>query len=256
MNRPAVLVIAGSDSSGGAGLARDVRTLADSGVDALCAITAVTAQSDDRLAGIHPVPGEMVSLQIEAALRTRRPDAVKIGMLGTRAAVLAVAAALEPYPQIPVVLDPVLATSSGGALLDLGGRKALIECLLPRVSLVTPNVPEAAALLDEEVASEERTLIDQARRILSLGPCAVLVKGGHAGGDEAVDWLLARGEAPERLAAPRVRTGQRGTGCALASAIAAQLARGKPLGEACRRAKQYVLDRLCGAARELESAER
>ncbi|MGH8228712.1 MAG: bifunctional hydroxymethylpyrimidine kinase/phosphomethylpyrimidine kinase [Steroidobacteraceae bacterium] len=252
MTRPAVLVIAGSDSSGGAGITQDVRTLADLGVEVLCAVTAVTAQSNRRVEGIHPVPADFVRLQIEAACRTRLPDAIKVGMLGGRAAVEAVAAALRPHPQIPLVVDPVLVASSGGALLDAEGRKALTEMLLSRASLVTPNVPEAAALLGEPLASDEATLIAQARRILSLGTRAVLLKGGHAGGGEAVDWLVSSDRPHERLTAPRLEATRRGTGCALASAIAAELARGKPLAEACRGAKQYVLARLRESASELE----
>lgn len=252
MTRPAVLVIAGSDSSAGAGIAQDLRTLADLGVEGLCAVTAVTAQSNARVEGIHPVPADFVRLQIEAACRTRLPDAVKVGMLGGRAVAEAVAAALVLHPQIPVVVDPVLVASSGGALLDSEGRTALIERLLPRASLVTPNVPEAAALLGEPLAFDEATLIAQARRIVSLGARAVLLKGGHAGGGEAVDWLVSSDRPLERLTAPRLQATRRGTGCALASAIAAELARGRPLAEACREAKQYVFARLRETARALE----
>ncbi len=246
MRRPAVLVIAGSDSSGGAGLARDLRTLADFGADALCAITAVTAQSNRRVLAVHHVPPAVIRAQIEAALATQEPGAVKLGMLGSRATVEAVADGLRKHEAVPWVLDPVMAASSGGILLDAEGRAAMRERLLPRAALVTPNIPEAAALLEEGPA--EATLA-QARRILALGPRAVLLKGGHARGEEAVDWLISRDRPPERIASPRIQAEQRGTGCALASAIAAQLASGQPLDEACRRAKTYVVELLHAAAR-------
>ncbi len=258
MTRPAVLVIAGSDSSGGAGLARDVRTLADFGADALCVVTAVTSQSNRRVASIHHVPPAAVRAQIEAAFETREPGAVKLGMLGSRATVDAVAEGLRGHEALPWVLDPVLAASSGGALLDAEGIAAMKERLLPHATLVTPNIPEAAVLLDERPvvllderpADDEAALTAQARRILALGPRAVLLKGGHGRGDEAVDWLISQDRAPERIASPRIRAEQRGTGCALASAIAAQLALGESLGEACRRAKAYVVELLRAAARD------
>ncbi len=250
MRRPAVLVIAGSDSSGGAGLARDVRTLADFGADALCVVTAVTAQSNRRVLSLHHVPSAAVSAQIAAAFETCVPGAVKLGMLGSRATVEAVADALQAHRALPWVLDPVLAASSGGALLDSEGLTAMKERLLPHAALVTPNIPEAAALLDEDPVRDEAALTAQARRILALGPRAVLLKGGHALGSEAVDWLVSRDRAPERIASPRLDAEHRGTGCALASAIAAQLASGESPGAACRRAKAYVIEMLRGAARD------
>jgi hydroxymethylpyrimidine/phosphomethylpyrimidine kinase len=273
MRRPAVLVIAGSDSSGGAGLARDLRTLADFGAGALCVMTAVTAQSNRRVLAVHHVPPAVIRAQLEAALETQEPGAVKLGMLGSRATVEAVADGLRAQEAVPWVLDPVMAATSGGALLDAEGRAAMKERLLPRAALVTPNIAEAAALLDEGPAgvrpfadddratddgraaddgdsADEATLTALARRILALGPRAVLLKGGHAGGREAVDWLVSRDRPPERFASPRIQAVQRGTGCALASAIAAQLASGQPLDEACRRAKAYLVELLRAAARD------
>ncbi len=250
MRRPTVLVIAGSDSSGGAGLTRDVRTLADFGADALCVVTAVTAQSNRRVLSLHHVPSAEVSAQIAAAFETCAPGAIKLGMLGSRATVEAVADALRAHRALPWVLDPVLAASSGGALLDSAGLMAMKERLLPHAALVTPNIPEAAALLDEDAARDEAALTAQARRILALGPRAVFLKGGHAAGSEAIDWLVSRDRAPERVASPRLDAAHRGTGCALASAIAAQLASGESLGAACRRAKAYVSEMLRGAARD------
>ena len=240
----AVLVIAGTDSSGGAGVARDVHTLARFGTDVMCAVTAVTAQSNSRVTAVHPVPPDTVRAQIDAALATGRVGAIKIGMLGTRAIVLAVAACLPPREQVPMVLDPVLASSSGVALLDAGGREALRESLVPRATLFTPNIPESAALLGAEPATSEEELLRQAHAWLALGSAAVLIKGGHGSGSEAVDLLLSAGGSPRRLIASRSAKTQRGTGCALASGIAAGLAAGLELGEACARAKRHVLELL------------
>jgi hydroxymethylpyrimidine/phosphomethylpyrimidine kinase len=237
-------VIAGVDSSGGAGLTHDVCVLADFEVDALCAVTAVTAQSNSCVNAVHHVPPQVVGAQIAAAFDTREIAAIKIGMLGVRATVEAVAEALPSG--IPIVLDPVLAASSGGVLLDTDGQRAMREKLFPRVTLVTPNVPEAAILLGEDPANSESGLIAQAQRLLALGPRAVLIKGGHATGEEAVDWLVSGNIPTQRIASPRVSTIRRGTGCALASAIAAGLASGMSLAEACERAKRYIAASLNG----------
>ena len=240
----AVLVIAGSDSSGGAGLARDLHTLAAFRTQALCAVTAVTVQSDSRVIAVHPLAPETVRAQIESALATGRVGAIKIGMLGTGAIARAVAACLPPREQIPMVLDPVLASSSGAALLDAGGREALREGLVPRATLVTPNIPEAAALLGTQPATTEEELLRQAHAWLALGASAVLIKGGHGSTNEAVDLLVSAGGSPRRLIAARSARTHRGTGCALASGIAAGLAAGLELGEACARAKRHVLELL------------
>ena len=240
----AVLVIAGTDSSGGAGLTRDVRVLADFGVDSFCAVTAVTAQSNSRLVGIHHIPAHILREQIVAALETRRVGAVKIGMLGNRATVDTVVASLQASTGVPIVLDPVLLSSSGGVLLDADGRAAMQENLLPLATVATPNVPEAAILLGEEPATTEVSLIRQAERLLALGPQAILLKGGHSLGPEAIDLLVSRDRGVQRIASQRLPASHRGTGCALASAIAAGLASGLPLDEACRRGKRYVLDML------------
>lgn len=243
-DRPAVLVIAGSDSSGGAGLIRDVQVLNDFDVDTLCAVTAVTAQSNSRVIRVHHVPPKVIRAQIAAAFETRPVRAIKIGMLGTRTTVEAVVESLPSGTAIPIVLDPVLAASSGGVLLDAEGRAAMRENLFPHATIVLPNVPEAAILLDEDPATGELSLIAQARRLLALGPQAVLLKGGHADGEEAVDLLISGNDVVRRIASARVPAIQRGTGCALASAITAGLASGTPLLEACRQAKRYVVDML------------
>ncbi len=235
-----VLVIAGVDSSGGAGLARDVRTLTELRTRAVCAVTAVTAQSDQSFLASFPLPAALVAQQIAAARATRPVGAVKIGMLGGAEIVRAVVAALTGLGPAPIVVDPVLRSSSGGTLLDGPGQRALLEELLPRCTLVTPNVPEAALLTGEGAAADEAALLRQGHKLLARGARAVLLKGGHADGRESVDLLLQPGAEPLRLRALRRPHTPRGTGCALASAIAALLARGEDLARACADAKHHL----------------
>jgi hydroxymethylpyrimidine/phosphomethylpyrimidine kinase len=242
--RPRVLVIAGSDSSGGAGLLRDAQTLSEFNVDTLCAITAVTAQTDDRVDATCYVPPDLVAQQVSNALASGQISAIKIGMLGSRAIVDAVVGALPRRESIPIVLDPVLASSSCVPLLDSDGLAALRDVLLPRSTLVTPNLIEAAALLGEAEATSEARMVQRAERILSMGPTGVLLKGGHATGKESVDILLVSGAPMIRLCAERIDVQLRGTGCALSSAIAAELAHGSALAPACKCGKQYVLSKL------------
>lgn len=246
-SRPAVLVIAGSDSSGGAGIARDLRVLADFRLDALCAITAVTAQTHDRVVSVHHVPQEVVRAQIHAAFESRTLAAIKIGMLGTRETVNAVADCLPRHGKIPIVLDPVLISSSGGVLLDEGGREAMLARLFPVATVLTPNIPETASLCGTTPAASRDALLAQARTLLSTGVSAVLLKGGHSEGSEASDLLLTPSGEPQWLSSPRLNARCRGTGCALASAIAAGLATGSSVQEACHHAKQYVLSMLSGS---------
>ncbi len=244
-NAPAVLVIAGTDSSGGAGLVRDLRTLHDLGAEALCAVTAVTAQSHARVSAVQPLPPELIRAQIRCALESRRVDAIKIGMLGTAAAVEAVAECLAAPLRLPVVLDPVLRSSSGGVLLDEAGQRAMQQRLFPLTTLLTPNIPEAAVLCGAQPASDTDAapLLEWAARLLGQGPRAVLIKGGHGSGPEAADLLACDGQT-RWLTSARLAGSLRGSGCALASAIAAGLARGESLEEACWNARRYVLDLL------------
>lgn len=246
--RPAVLVIAGSDSSGGAGIARDLKVLADLGCEALCAISAVTAQTHGHVVSVHHVPPEIVRTQIRAALESAPIGAVKIGMLGTGATVSAVADTLSRAGTIPIVLDPVLISSSGGVLLDEEGRAEMRTRLFPLASVLTPNIPEAASLCGTTPAASREARLEQARSLLAAGARAVLLKGGHAEGAEVTDLLLTAHGAPQWLSSPRIEAGCRGTGCALASAIAAGLASGASLEEACRNGKQYVHSMLAAAA--------
>ena len=238
-----VLVIGGSDSSGGAGITRDAQTLERLGARVLPVLTAVTAQSNARVCAVRVMSAQLVHAQMAAAFATGPVQAVKTGMLASRALVRAVAAAL-PAVAPPLVIDPVLVSSSGGQLLDRGGRETLCRALLPRAALLTPNIPEAAALLGTESAKTEEQVLRQAEALLALGPAAVLLKGGHAEGSEAVDLLLMRGASPRWLRAPRISATRRGTGCALASAIAAGLGSGLDLPAACAQAKDHVVQML------------
>jgi hydroxymethylpyrimidine/phosphomethylpyrimidine kinase len=244
MSAPTVLLIGGSDSSGGAGITRDVTTLTDLGVSAAVAITAVTAQTDTCVTQIHHVPAAVLVAQIAAARATRNIAAIKSGMLGTTASLQAVADAGLDAAHCPWVLDPVLVSSSGALLLEAAALHVLRSQLLPRVAVLTPNLPEAAALLQTAAATDEPSMLEQGRALLELGPTAVLMKGGHASGAAAVDLLLMRGGRVERLWAARLPTTLRGTGCMLASAIAARLAEGESLLDACACAKRYVTEQL------------
>ncbi|MBV8782822.1 MAG: hydroxymethylpyrimidine/phosphomethylpyrimidine kinase [Gammaproteobacteria bacterium] len=239
-----VLLIGGSDPSGGAGVLRDALTVHTLGGEVLCALTAVTAQSDRTFLRSATLPPELVRAQLEAACATRPPAAVKIGMLGSAAVVEAVLGSFGLWGHAPVVLDPVLESSSGGTLLDEEGRERLRRDLLPRVTLLTPNVAEAAALLRCAPAGDVTALEQQAAALGALGARAVLMKGGHLAGLEAIDVLWQVGAAPLRLGAVRLAQGRRGTGCALASAIAACLAQGLPLAAACTRAKHFITQHI------------
>lgn len=248
--RPRVLVIAGSDSSGGAGLLRDVRVLCEFGVDASCAITAVTAQSDHHVASKCVLSAELVRRQVRTVLESGPVSAIKIGMLAGGAIVEAVSQVLPAREQVPIVLDPVLVSSSGTPLLDGDGLLALKEHLLSRCTLITPNLMEAATLLGKDIAATPAAMLKQAQKLLRFGCASVLLKGGHAEGAEAVDILVTRAASPAVLRAERLNVSLRGTGCMLSSAIAASLACGMPLASACQRAKDYVQGKLAAAGFE------
>jgi hydroxymethylpyrimidine/phosphomethylpyrimidine kinase len=244
---PIALTIAGSDSGGGAGIQADLKTFAALGVYGASVITALTAQNTRGVAAIHDVPAEFVAAQIDAVLGDFAVGAVKIGMLGRAEVVAAVAAGLARWQARNLVLDPVLVASSGERLLAPDAIAALKRDLIPRARLVTPNIPEAAALLGVEPASDEAQMQSQAERLLALGAKAVLLKGGHGGGTESVD-LLVDEKSVTRLTAPRIATrNTHGTGCTLASAIAAGLAQKMSLRDAVARARAYVREAIATA---------
>jgi hydroxymethylpyrimidine/phosphomethylpyrimidine kinase len=243
---PIALTIAGSDSSGGAGIQADLKTFSAFGVYGASVLTALTAQNTRGVQGVEPVRPAFVEAQLSSVLADLDVRAIKTGMLANGAIVSAVAAALTRVPAIPLVVDPVMVATSGDRLLEPDAIAALKGELFPRATVVTPNLPEAAALLGVAVAASEQQVIEQARALARFGSGAVLIKGGHGEGREAVD-ILVGGDAVLRLAAPRIETRHtHGTGCTLSAAIAALLARGTDLEEAARRAKAYVSAALAG----------
>lgn len=234
---PRVLSIAGSDSGGGAGIQADLKAFAYCGVHGMSAVTALTAQNTVAVTAVHPVPPEMIVAQIRAVLEDIGVDAVKIGMLGTAPAAHAVAGVLgELAPATPVVLDPVMVSESGARLLEQDAQRALVEDLLPRATVVTPNLAEARVLAglaaEDQSPPEDRTPPEElARRVHALGPRYVVVTGGHR--EQATD-VFFDGEQIVELAGPRHPDGAaHGSGCTHSSALAAQLALGlEPLAAA------------------------
>ena len=232
------LTIAGSDSSGGAGIQADLKTFAVHGVFGTSAITALTAQNTRGVTPVHAVPAAMVVAQIDAVVSDLGTDAVKIGMLASAEIAAAVADALKRHDLHPVVLDTVMVAKGGARLLDEAAVDTIRRRHLPLAALVTANVPEAEALTGLRVATIAEARL-AARRLVELGARACLVKGGHLDGP-AID-VLDNGTTVTEIAGPRIDTVHtHGTGCTLAAAIAARLARGEPLIDAVRGAKTYV----------------
>lgn len=241
------LTIAGSDSGGGAGIQADIKTFSALGVYGASVITALTAQNTLGVSAIHDVPPEFIGAQIDAVYSDLNVAATKIGMLSQASTIEAVAAGFERHKAKNVVLDPVMVAASGAKLLADEAVAALKRTLLHRAVVVTPNLYEAAALLEAPVAKNEREMLEQAERIRALGARAVLIKGGHAEGPEAVD-LFVDANGLRRLVAARVQTlNTHGTGCTLSSAIAAFLARGLELPEAVTLAKNYISSAIAAA---------
>jgi hydroxymethylpyrimidine/phosphomethylpyrimidine kinase len=239
---PHVLIVAGSDSSGGAGVARDIAALTRFGVRASLAVTAVTAQTHAAVSRIDVMPASLVVAQMRSALAAEPVAAVKVGMLANEEIVKAVADLLARHDTMPVVLDPVVASTSGVRLLSEAGIECLLARLLPITALVTPNLPELGILTGSCTARSETELARQVLRLRSGGKSSVLVKGGHAHGDKAIDTLHAAGKPPVRFVSRRRRSAMRGTGCMLSSAIAAHLALGGDMLSAISAAKAYVDD--------------
>lgn len=234
-----VLLIGGTDSGGGAGLVRDIATVAGMGAEASIAVTAVTAQTDVRVSAVQMMSPELLQAQVTSA---RGVDAVKIGMLGSAQLVKAVARSL---PVAPLVLDPVLASSSGRALLDGAGMEALLADLLPRTMLLTPNLPELRMLssrLGLKDVSDEAACVEA---LMTCGCKAVLVKGGHAEeGDRCEDRLYLENGCLQTFSGSRYGFSLRGTGCQLASAIAVSLGQGDDPCTAVRKARSCVMARF------------
>ncbi len=249
MTIPVALTIAGSDSSGGAGVQADLKTFAALGVYGASVITALTAQNTTGVRSIHQVPADFVTAQIDAVFADLDIKAVKIGMVAQRATIDAIAAGLARWSPEHVVLDPVMVATSGDHLLADDAVDALRKKLIPRAALITPNLPEAAALLEEPVAATEAAIASQGARLLSMGCRAVLIKGGHGEGSESIDYLFD-GSRTIALVAPRIATkNTHGTGCSLSSAIAAGLAKGESMETAARTAKAWISEAIAAADR-------
>ena len=249
MTMPIALTIAGSDSSGGAGIQADLKTFAAFGVYGASVITALTAQNTTGVSGIHLVPADFVTAQIDAVFDDLDVKAVKIGMVAQLATIDAIVAGLKRWSPKHAVLDPVMVATSGDRLLTADAVEALRTKLIPLASLLTPNLPEAASLLDEEVATSEAAIESQGGRLLALGCRAVLIKGGHGKGAESIDYFLD-GNGVVALAAPRIATkNTHGTGCSLSSAIAAGLAKGDDMETAVRNAKAWISAAIAAADR-------
>lgn len=241
--RPAtVLVVAGSDPTAGAGLQADMKTVGAMGGYALTAVTAVTVQDTRRVYDVHPLPPDLVACQMRTVLADMGADCIKLGMLATGEIMVAVAGVLAEWPDVPVVVDPVLAGTGGGILLDGAGRERFLNLLRPRVTLLTPNLPEAAALAG--LAVDSVADMERAARHLARDGCAVLVTGGHLLGAEITN-LLFDGQQLYTWTSPRLPgPGFHGTGCTLASAIATALAGQKPLPEAVAQGLDFVRQAL------------
>jgi hydroxymethylpyrimidine/phosphomethylpyrimidine kinase len=235
-----ILSIAGSDPSGGAGIQADLKTFAARGTYGMAVLTALTAQNTRGVEGVDLVSPAFVSAQIEAVFADIRVDAAKIGMIASAEIGEAIANALSPHRRLPLVLDPVMVAKGGARLLAQEAVEVLTRRLLPLAAVVTPNLPEAAALLGGPEATDRAEMEDQARRLLALGPKAVLLKGGHLPGAQSPD-VLATPDGIRWFEGVRVLThNTHGTGCSLSSAIAAELGKGQALADAVAAAKSYV----------------
>lgn len=242
-----VLIIAGSDSGGGAGIQADIKAVTSLDGFAMTAITALTAQNTQGVFGVHAVPLAFVRQQIEVVMNDLGADVIKTGMLGDSATIDAVCSALTDFaPHVPLVLDPVMVAKGGHHLLATEAVATLRQRLLPRAALITPNLPEAEALAGMPIATVDDMRM-AATALLALGVPAVLLKGGHLAGDTVVD-LLATPDGIETFSAPRIATRHtHGTGCTTASAIAAGLAQQMPLRQAVIRARAYVRAAIAAA---------
>ena len=242
-----VLIAAGSDSGGGAGIQADIKAVSALGGFAATAITALTAQNTHGVFGIHAVPPEFVLLQMEKVLGDIGADCIKTGMLASADIIRAVAEGVARFaPGVPLVVDPVMVAKGGAALLADDATQALIAHLVAGATLITPNIPEAEALLGRKIGGAA-DMEDAARDLLALGPHAVLLKGGHLDGDDLVDLLVTPGSS-RRWSSRRIHTrSTHGTGCTLASATACGLAQGLSVEDAVGRARAYVQEAIATA---------
>ncbi len=240
-----VLIVAGSDSGGGAGIQADIKVVTALGGFAMTAVTVLTAQNTEGVFGIHDVPAEFVAQQMEVVLTDIGADCIKIGMLHRPDIVEAVCHMIDRFAsETPVVVDPVMVAKGGASLLTEEAMEALKTKMVPRATVLTPNIPEAEAL-----AGQKGATIDQAeelaRGLTVLGARAVLLKGGHRDGGNVMDMLMEHGKVSDIYTSPRINTVHtHGTGCTLASAIATGIAQGLTLREAVARARNFVMEAI------------
>lgn len=244
---PNVLSIAGSDPSGGAGIQADLKAIAANGAYGMAALTALTAQNTQGVNGVETVAAAFVEAQIKTIFDDIRVDAIKIGMIATAPIARAVAGALQAYDAVPVVLDPVMIAKGGAPLLQADAIDTLRHQLVPRATVLTPNLPEAAHLLDQPVATTRNDMAAQALALTALGLRAALVKGGHLEGEDSPDVLCVDGKLHWFEGARIPGKNTHGTGCTLSSALAAQLAHGHTLPDAVAAAKTYVSGAIAAA---------
>jgi hydroxymethylpyrimidine/phosphomethylpyrimidine kinase len=244
------LTIAGSDSGGGAGIQADLKTFSACGVYGASVLTALTAQNTLGVTAIHDVPVDFIRAQMDAVFDDLDVDAVKIGMLSQSATIAAVAEGLWHHKPKAIVLDPVMVAESGDPLLAQEAESALVEHLFPVAHVITPNLHEAARLLNADMATSRDEMDDQARRLIDMGAQSVLIKGGHSEGADAEDCYVTGDTAAAATwySAPFIDTkNTHGTGCSLSSAIASHLALGCDLPEAIRRSKAWLSEAIAHA---------
>ena len=233
------LTIAGSDSGGGAGIQADLKAFSARGVYGCSVITAVTAQNTMAVTAVHPIPADVITAQIEAVLSDLDVKAIKIGMLGLPNVIVAVGKALQSF-QGPLVVDPVMVTKSGAVLLPDEAISAFREILLPRATLLMPNIPEAAQILGKPQKFTRDGLLEQAKDLLGYGSHSVLMKGGHGTENICTDWLVTSGST-EKFECERIVTkNTHGTGCTYSSAITADLAKGYSVQSAVKNAHKWL----------------
>ncbi|MEX0336142.1 bifunctional hydroxymethylpyrimidine kinase/phosphomethylpyrimidine kinase [Vibrio tubiashii] len=245
---PIVLTIAGSDSGGGAGIQADIKAISATGSYACSVITAITSQNTQGVSAIHPIPLEHIASQLDAVFTDLNVVAVKVGMLADAEIIKVVAAKIRQYQPKHLVVDPVMVATSGDLLLEQSAISTLKQELLPLADLITPNLPEGAALIGGEVPQDEEQMGAMIESLRALGAKAVLLKGGHLEKDQNSNDLLIEQESSELLSAKRVATkNTHGTGCTLSSAIASYLAQGNRLHKAVYLGKQYISQAIAHA---------
>ena len=248
MSGPArLLIVAGSDSGGGAGIQADIKTASALGVYAMTAVTAITVQNTLGVTDVHPIPPAIVQAQMEACLEDIGADAIKLGMLHSSELIATVARVLAKYPAIPVIADPVMVAKGGSALLEESAVSTLTELILPRALVITPNTEEASVILGEKVP-HALGMVAAAARLAEVAGTNVVLKGGHLTGAGVTNYLHTADGALSSFVTPRIDTrNTHGTGCTLASAIASGIAAGLPLADAVAHACRFVYEAIASA---------